>query len=181
MQLSEIEELICNVTVDILGLDETASERVRIAWPTDGAPAWKISDDVIFIRVYPRDDPYGQQKSFTQVVNDDESITQTEGYTNVIAVDWILYGPNSYDDADTIRNGLTHNKILRTNNMHLIFNRPAPVRFPELFNGQWWERSSLTAYFNHLVSREYVIPTIAAAKVVIKTEKGDEDIVNITS
>jgi hypothetical protein len=183
MKLSEIEDLMRKATLELLGLpdDLTTKKRVRISWPAGGAPAWKINEDVAFIRVYEIDDPYNRQKVTTYRNNDAVSVIQNESYTNVIAVDWILYGPNSFDDADTMRNGLTRNETLRNNNMHLIYNRPAPVRSPELFNGQWWERTNLTAYFNLLVSHEYTVPAISAAQVILKTEKGDVEIANITA
>ncbi len=182
MKLTEIEDLIRKATLEILGLPDnsTTKKRIRMSWPTDGAPSWKINEDVAFIRVYEIDDLYNRQKVTVYSENDSESLTQIEAYTRVIAVDWIMYGPNSFDDADTVRNGLTRNETLRNCGMYLVFDRPAPTRIPELFNGQWWERTNLTAYFNLLVSREYIMPTISAAQVILKTEKGDVNIVNTT-
>lgn len=183
MKLTDIEDLIRSATLEILGLPDnsTTKKRIRMSWPTDGAPSWTITEDVAFLRVYEVNDQYNRQKDTTYRSNNDSSLIQTEAYTRIIGVDWIIYGPNSFDDADTIRNGLTSSETLRNNNMHLILDRPSAMRAPELYNGQWWERSNLTAYFNHRVSREYTIPTIEAAQVILKTEKGDVEIGNITS
>lgn len=182
MLLRDLENLIRKATLEVLGLPDNNANasRVRISWPALGAPAWKISEDVIFIRVRTQDDPYNRPKEAKYQNNDTTSLIKTETYTRTIAVNWILYGPNSFDDADTLRNGIGNNQALKDNNLFFVFDRPAPIRSPELFNGQWWERTDYTGYFYEQVSREYTVPAISGVSVTIKTEKGDVNIGDTT-
>jgi hypothetical protein len=183
MLLRSIEDLIRDATYELLGVanNNANKSRVRIAWPTNGAPSWKITDNVIYLRVYPVDEQYNRLKDIKYRPNNETSIIQEESYTRVIAVDWILYGPSSFEDADTIRNEISKIETLTQNNVFLVYSRTAPVRMPELFNGQWWERSSLTMYFYEQVTREHTVPSISGVQVIIKTEKGDENIGDITT
>lgn len=182
MLLRSLEDLIRKATLELLGLpdNKATASRVRIAWPTNGAPDWKINEDVIFIRVYPIDEPYNRLKDIRYQNNDSESLRQTESYTRVIAVSWVFYGPNSFDDADTLRNNLSRNERLRNNKVYVVDDLASPLRLPELYNGRWWERTDFTAYFYEEISRDHVIPVISGAQVIIKTDKGDEEIGNIT-
>lgn len=182
MVLKDIEDIIRKVTLEILGLpdDETTASRVRISWGQIGAPAWGINDNVTFIRVYQADDPYNRPKDIQYQNNDVSCLIRSENYTRVIAVDWIFYGPSGFDDADIIRNGLSKNETLIINNLFFVYDRATPTRTPELFNNQWYERSNFTGRFYEQVSREFTVPVIAGAEVVIKTEEGDVNIGNIT-
>jgi hypothetical protein len=182
MELNNLEDLIRKATLEILGIPDNKANggRVRIAWGQTGAPAWKIADNIAFIRVYQVDGQYNRLKDVQYQNNNITSLKRTESYTRIIAVDWILYGPSGFDDADIIRNGLNKNETLTKNNLFLVYDRPAPTRTPELFNGQWWERSNLTAYFYEQISREYTMPIIAGASVTVKTEGGDIFNGNIT-
>lgn len=182
MVREELENLFRKVTLEMLNLPDNLANasRVRISWGQIGAPAWGIGDNVAFLRVYPSDGPYNRPKDIQYRNNDSASLIRSEHYTNIIAVDWIFYGPSSYDDADVVRNELSNNETLIKNNVFYVFDRRAATRTPELFNGQWWERSNYTGYFYEQVVRESAIPTIAAAPVTIKTEEGDVNIGDIT-
>jgi len=60
LKISELENLFQDLTCSILNLDK--DRQVRISWPTEGAPAWSITDDVLFIRVVPVDNMYNRQR-----------------------------------------------------------------------------------------------------------------------
>lgn len=183
MVLKDIEDVIRKVTLEILGLpnDATTASRVRISWGQTSAPAWGIDDNVTFIRVYQGDDPYNRPKDIQYQNNDETSLIRTEKYTRVIVVDWIFYGPSGFDDADIIRNGLSKNETLIKNNLFFVYDRPAPTRTPELFNNQWYERSNFSGRFYEQINRNYTVPAISGAEVILKTEEGDVNIGNITS
>lgn len=168
----QLENFFQNLTLQMLGLDPTATanqSRVRVEWPTSGAPGWNIDQDVAFIMLNYDDDPITRQVDLTYQQVDDYNTSQTISYTRVLRVNWVCYGPNSFNDADTIRSSLYTGSIigsLKTNNIFLILDLPMPVRAPELFNGQWWDRTSTYARFNELVSKTTsTIPYIQTTNV----------------
>lgn len=182
MILTTLEDKFRQATLEVLGLadDSTTESRVRISWPTSGAPEWLITDNVAFIQVTTADGMYNRQKDVQYQNNNATSLTRKEIYTRIINVTWIMYGPNSFEDIDVLRNGINKNETLITNNLFVVLDRPAPNRMPELFNGQWWERSDLTLQFYEQITRDYTTPTIASANVEVKTEGGTVYNGNIT-
>ena len=161
---TQIEDIFRSITMTILGLPEKDNQnkpinqdKVRVAWSTTGSPAWKITDDIVFIKVSLSDDPIIQQRDviYSPITNTNTS-SRIVTYTKCHLIEWVLYGPCSYDKADLIRNGIFLPQItetLLTNKLALITTVPAPRRAPELFNGQWWERCDLQASFNEEVIR----------------------------
>lgn len=50
--IAEFETLMWSELMDILGHDlKTTPPPVRRSWPTDGAPDWKINDDIVFMQL----------------------------------------------------------------------------------------------------------------------------------
>lgn len=185
LKLKEIEDFFQSITCQIIGLDMTKEEnqsKVRITWPQNGAPSWKINEDVIFLRVTPIDDKVARTLNIIYDTNsvDDDFLTKKTGYTRVHKIDFSLYGPNSYDNADLIRYSLLDPHLLKEklkeNNLAVIPDIPMPVRVPELYNGQWWDRSDFSAMFNEGVIREQQTPFIKSVEIKLATEKKTIDI-----
>jgi len=174
--IGQIEDIFQNLSIRSLGLNPNAKasqKRVRISWPEKGAPAWKRDEDVAFLMVTYADDLITRQVDVSYGAADTENANRTVTYTRVVQVSWVCYGPNSFGDADLIRSSLFLPKItmeLLASNMALITDVPMPVRTPELFNGQWWDRSSFFARFNEKVIRTTQVPYLQSAEV--KTIKG---------
>lgn len=179
LKLKEIEDFFYDITCEMLDLDLTIKSnknKVRIAWPTDGAPSWKIDEDVVFLRITPEDDKMARQLNI--VFNPDEvdkvNLKKQTGYTRVHKISWTLYGPNSYDNADLLRHLIFENDYMikfKNKNLFLITDVPMPTRFPEHFNGQWWERTEFSATFNESVIRESKVPFLTSADIIIKTNR----------
>ncbi|NRS20592.1 hypothetical protein HP398_29675 [Brevibacillus sp. HB1.4B] len=173
LQLSDIENIFWNCTIQNLGLDPTAKEsqkRIRIGYPTEGAPAWKRTDNVGFILVTLADDPIVQQAEISYTKATETTATRSASYTRVIQVSWTFYGPSSFDDADRIRNSL-HLKPETFAPLALVTNVSAPFRLPELFAGQWWERTNFTAQFNEKVVRSTEVNYIQSADIQVIPNK----------
>jgi len=172
----KIEDFFQDLTLRMLNLNPTApasQKRVRTTWPTKGAPAWKITEDVTFLLITFDDDSVTRQMDVAYLNKDANNANRIMSYTRVIRVNWICYGPHSSEDADTIRSSLFLPQIaeqLLKNNMALITDVSMPMRTPELFNGQWWERASLFVRFNEKVVRQSEIPYITSADVRIIKE-----------
>lgn len=174
LTLKQIESLFWNVTTQMLGLDPALpinANKVRIAWPTTGAPAWKIDEDVVFIRMGDADDPINVQRDVTtSQSDDDDNANQATSYTRVLMAQWVCYGPNSFDNAFMIRNNLYKQKyrdLLNINQVFLIPQINSPVRSPELFSGQWWERANVTAKFNELLQFNETVPYLKSVTTTV--------------
>ncbi len=170
----QIEDFFYLLSLLILGLDPLVpynQSRVRIAWPTKGAPTWKITDNVAFLLLNIDDDPVNKQMETTYTELDSNTADSQMSYTRVLRMSWICYGPSSFNDADLLRSQLFTFKItqlLAANNLALITDVPAPISSPELFAGQWWARTSFYARFNELVIRHSDVPYLNSADIQIK-------------
>lgn len=176
LTLKQIEDIFWNLSCTLIGLNPAnpgSADKVRIAWPEDGAPAWRITEDVIFLSVVPVNNPYVLQRDTEYGSGILDVIPEVTAYTRVHLVKWVLYGPNSYDKAEMVRNGLYKSKsVLGKSNLYLLPTMDPPIRTPELFNGRWWQRVNFQAVFNEKVTRNETVPYLKGANIRIKTEEG---------
>jgi len=181
--IKEIENQLQQTVTRMLGYDpKLYQDRVRLSWPTDGQPNWKIGEDICFLRIVPQDDLYNRQRDVSYRDNVTNLIRKDQ-YTRVLSVFFIFYGPNSFDRAEDIRYKVLLPEWkyeLARIKLFALTEIPAPVRIPELFQGRWWERSDLSVQFNQLISRESEVPAIEGAGIVIKQECGKETVINET-
>src|SRR5882762_2068569 len=145
----EIFRLLQPLTCDMLGLaalDPSRDFAVRRAWQQAGAPAWKITENVISIRSTLTANWYDQLRDVVTARNDDTTIVSNIEYTRVWSIRFTGYGPVIFDKIRLIRSALlldwTHD-TLSLSNLYLMTNMDTPVRNPELFEGQWWDRTDL--------------------------------------
>jgi hypothetical protein len=177
LTLKQIEDIFFAETCKMLGLDPTLPEnqgKVRFAWPTDGSPGWSIDEDIVFLRITPIDDKIARPQDILYDTNASDYALKEVAYTRVHKIDWTLYGPSSYDNADLIRYNILSSKYLndfRAYNLFLITDVTMPVRLPELFNGQWWERTDFQASYNELVIRRSQIPYFVNTDIKLITSR----------
>ncbi len=178
LTLEQLEDLFVAVTVQALGINtKTDPDAVRVSWPTGGAPAWKVHEDIAFLRVYEPDSQYNRQREVKITPLDDDNVNQETTYTRVIGVSWIFYGPRSFDRAAALKDKIFHQEIhdlLALSNVYLVPDIPAPHRNPELYNGQWWQRTDLTMQFNEHVARNIAVPVIKSAEITVYADKDGE-------
>ena len=173
MTIKEAENLFKGVTLDMLGGSPPAD--VRISWPTQGAPAFGINQDVIFLRVIEQDGQYNRQKEREYTNIDADTKNQALLYTRILNVTWIFYGPNSFDNAQTVRDKIfyqQHHDTLAKQQVYLITDFQAPRRAPDLFQGDWWERVDLSISFNEQIIRNEIISTVLSAEIGIESDSG---------
>jgi hypothetical protein len=175
----QLENLFWRVTMMMLGFNPDeysdpvippAFTPVRISWPTEGAPAWKIDQDVAFLRVGEEDDEINIIRDTILAAKDDDNANEITAQTRVIRVHWLLYGPNSWNNASRIRRLLyeePYREPLSANQIFLIPQIKAPQRLPELFSGRWWERADVAASFNELIHYDSTVPYLKSAEVVV--------------
>lgn len=183
----QLEDLFWRVTMQMLRFDPAeysnpenppAFMPVRISWPTEGAPAWKIDQDVAFLRVGEQDDEINIIRDTVLMAKDEDSANQATGQTRVIRVHWLLYGPNSWNNACLIRRRLydePYREPLTANQVFLIPRIKTPQRLPELFGGRWWERADVAASFNTLVRYDSTVPYFKSAEITVQSNTNTTD------
>lgn len=186
MTLVQLKEFFKSLIMQILGLDIASKidlSKVRNSWPTNGAPSWKITDDICFLQINNQADDISKQFDTKYTVQSGYDLNENISYTKVHKVDLILYGPNSFENAEIIKNALyTSSKyriLLGQNSMSVVQDVNIPIRSPELFQGQWWERTSFSVNFNEFVT---TTSTIQAIQTVNITNEADamQQVDNIT-
>lgn len=183
--LRELEELFQTLIIDMLSLAsgspldyDAASYYVRVAWPTDGAPAWKNTETICFLRVSEVDDPINRQRE-ERIIEQETSpaslyLDRELSYNVVLNVNIICYGPNSWEWIQTIRDSVfDENPFRYTLSSKKIYPIPdfvAPRRVPEPFQNQYWERVDFDMRFNANIRKTTEIGTIGSVPVVVCIE-----------
>jgi hypothetical protein len=193
LSLDDFNKLFQSLVISALGMTEAAATWktwnagnkhnqeplnpfyfVRISWPTVGAPAWKITEDVCFLKCIEIDDSINKQRDTEFQKIDEATANKQTGYTRVFAISFTLYGPNSYDNSRKIKDSLfgeTNRFALAAKNLFMIPDFKPANRLPELFQGNWWERVDLTINFNNLVLINETVNYIESADVNIEDSK----------
>lgn len=173
LKLNDLNKLFQKATTEMLGYPPSApdsQDKVRLSYPADGQPAWKITEDVVFLKINNEPDPIDKQRDVIYSEKDTDNAIRKVAYTRVHSIRWTLYGPNSFDNAEKIKNALyqpNYKDLFAKNNLFLVLNVENPVRFPELYNGQWWDRTDLEASYNENVVRTTEIPYIKTPAIQI--------------
>ena len=172
LSLKNIEDLFQKLIVSMLGWDVSnpiLKNNVKIAWAT--RPAWNPSDNIVFLKVVESDSMYNKER---EVVNESiespQEFVQKTSYTRQIQVTLTVYGPNSFENMQIIRDSMfyqTFRNVLSKNKIYLIPDIPSPVRAPELYNDQWWERVDMTLKFNELIVRETSVVPVESVDIII--------------
>lgn len=178
LTLAQLKTIFHDVTVDITALDPKRG--VRNTYQREGQPAWQITENVVFVEIRPIDNQYDKLRDITwgeqAPVTGQEIVSDySTSYTRVMQVDWICYGPDSFDLADKIRFGILSQASLATladSEIAPLTEIPAPRRAPEVYDGRWWERSDVRAYFNVLTTRTETVPYLDSANIELHTEQG---------
>lgn len=176
----QISSLFQQLTAQMLGLNpqgpsDPAYAKVILDWPTNGQPAWSIHQDICAVGCVPVDDPYDKTRDFLVQPFDALNVEQAVGYTRCWKVAWTFYGPNSFDDARIVKDFLlldwAHDQLAQSN-LYLVTDTTAPRRVPELFQGQWWERTDLEMRFYEEVISSISVGMIQSIPADITTPGG---------
>ena len=176
-----LSALLQTLTCQMLGLNPTSNTdpayaKVRLGWPTQGQPAWAITDDVCFLRVTEEDDPYNQIRDRKFLALSPTSFQTIDTYTRAWRVNWACYGPTGFDNARLLKSALlgwdfAHDSLAGAN-LYLVPALPATTRAPELFQGQWWERADFSARLYELVTETVNVDSISTAEVLLYNATG---------
>jgi hypothetical protein len=145
--------------------DPIANTKVRQSWQTQGAPAFTINDDVVFVRCTEGDSEYNTIRDQTI----DETGTQTRVYSRMWNIFFRARGPNSFDQIRLIKSMLLQDfphDTLATINLYLVPATSTPVRAPELFEGQWWEQVDYSADFFEQVTETATVTIVNKLEII---------------
>ena len=169
-----------NLTMQCLGIipgtpGAGSYSPVRIDWPTPGQPAWAIADDIAFLRAVEIPDEYNTAHEVQPLTTDTPTYPETTIYTRVWQLDFIFYGPNSFDRARQVKDCLFQDFLrdtLALSNIYLDREIGTPRRTPELFQNQWWERSGFSARMNEQVNDTLTKQTIQSVEIITQIPSG---------
>ena len=190
--LDQLNKIFQQMLLDMLGYvktgspadyDPTAFYFVRVSWPTEGAPAWKITEDIVFIRVVEEDHAINREREVENTRVDDLLLNEKTSYTRVVSLAMVFYGPNSFEHAQTVRDGVFDDRYRLPLAKEKIFPIPdivAPRRIPEAFQAQYWERTDLELRFNEKISKNRDISTIGSAEIVVYDHSGEIADITVT-
>lgn len=175
--VEQIEDMFREIVLTILNMNVDSNHgRVRFPWGSDlsagvdSAPGSNRKVDVCYIYELPCDDAYNRQRDIRYVDLGGCDLTARDEHTDVHSILFVNYGPNAYDCARNIRDGLFRDdirRILKQNHFAMVTDVPSIRRAPELKNGEWWNRVDFNAIFNEFIRRESVMPIIEEIKVNI--------------
>lgn len=154
----------------ILGYSlDTTPPPVRQTWQMYGAPDFKITDNVIFLQLMYEsgNDVARPLHSFTE--NYGDNIKETKTQTRVLRLRLIAYGNNGAENIYKIRTAIYGGiKTLRQNGVYVIPSDDEPRYAPELFAGQWWERTEFDFLFNQYAEYVNTVTTIEHVPITVK-------------
>ena len=167
-------DLIQKMAASFTGLDSNSG--VRISWPQDGAPAWSIGTDQVFLKAYFDPDQITQQRDtkYGDDVGDGVNQQVTTTYVRVHAVDFDVYGPHAEENAEKLHNGFLDDTstTLPEANVALVLDPYSTVWEPENFEGQWWPVGHLRLRYNEDVKLYTQIPWLASTQIIVETDQG---------
>jgi hypothetical protein len=165
LTLNELGDLFYDLTIAMIG----AEADVRRTWSTYGAPAFEVTENVTFYKIYDVESTMTKLREDEYLVSGSPDTWYLEtSYTRTLEVKWIFYGPDSWDRARMVRDGLyfqENRNILSLRNIYVVPQFDPAKRVPELFQGLWYERMDLTVQFNELVTISREIPYIESVEI----------------
>jgi hypothetical protein len=168
----------------MIGLPKPDYSKVRIDWPVQGQPFQNNTVDGCYIRCVTQDELYTRVRDLTLTqAASNLPLVENWSYTRCWRVHWTFYGPNSSDRARLVHSALFmdyFNEQLANNNLYPITDFTMPVRFPEQFNAQWWERADFYADMYESVT-ETIQPGIATSvEIVVQDSVGVRADITVT-
>ena len=174
LTLMQVEDVFQSLTVSMIAGSPAAD--VRIAWPTDGAPSFAVTDDVAFLKLTEIESPITVQREEEFIQSGSpETDSMQMSYTRTWQVNWVFYGPASWDNSTTVRNKLFHQEnhdTLALSNLYMVPDFTPATRFPELWQTMWYERVDLKILFNEKVDINREEHHLESAGIIVQDYSG---------
>lgn len=176
LEIDDLNTIFQGITKTMTGIP---GKNVRISYQPNSQPAWEIDQNVLGLYVEEVDNDYNKQRDNLSFGEDEITIIK---YTRVFQVSWVIYGPDSYTNADNIRFNILQESIrsvLAQSEIYPITNIKAPGRAPYLYNGRWWSRADVQVLFNVTTTRTLDQSYLTGAVVKIDDAGGTARIIEI--
>ncbi len=170
--IAELEAIFWAELMDILGHDTSVTPPpVRRSWPTDGAPDWRITDNVVFMQLSEAGDAYMQDVD-SVLEEAGRDLVLRRASTRTLQLKLIAYGPACYESLLDVRMALVGGRPkLRKQKIYPVGGADSVQYVPELFQGRWWKRADLSMTFNCLMVFSTSVNAIEQVDVTIKANE----------
>lgn len=171
---NDVNVAIQAMTLNVLNLnpatDAKAYSKVRIGWIAQ--PTFGRDEDICTIRVTESDGGWTVRDRKVDV-NDGSTVKLVDTYVRVWSAAYSFYGPTGFDNARLLKSAVrmdwNHDQLAEAG-LYLVSEVKPTTRAPELFEGQWWDRSDCVLTFNELVTETITAASIASAEVLLYSQ-----------
>ena len=175
--IRELEDIFREMLRLILRFDVDDPDRVWFSWNRKGESVPVIKGgNACYVALTPIDDNYNRLRDIRHVDEGIRDMVTYDEHTDVYEVHFVNYGPEAYESARAIRDGLFTDRVrrhLRLHDIALITDVPAIIRLPELHGADWANRADLKARFNVFVRLVDEMLTYERVRAEIVTEDGN--------
>lgn len=171
---TNLENAFITAVAKITGLDPNKGQ-IRVAYAEEPAPSWKHTDDVIAFYIEPLAEEYAEDY-YETTVEDNDKLTRTTTFTDVVKINVSCYGPNSRIYAKKIQVYIQKNdyrRALAQIGAYPVLKSPSPKYIPYEYNKQWWQRTDLELTFNVKTNFTDTTNFIKSVNISVITDKGD--------
>ena len=170
--IAEFEFLLWSELMDILGHDlKKMPPPVRRSWPIDGAPDWKIDDDIVFMQVTEAAEDI-MQPIDERWLNVGRDFLRESAMTRTMQLRLNAYGPACYESLLKVRLEIMRGRAhLQKQKIYIIPGTDSVHYAPELFQGRWWKRADLTLFFNVLIVIDAPVNAIESVDITVKANE----------
>lgn len=179
VSFKQLKDLLIDATIQITGLDY---QYVLNAYQPNSAPFNEQAVNAAYLYLSQIDSNTDKATYTALTPSTPQAGIATQFYTRIIQCKWTLYGPDSFDLVDAIRNAMMTDAVrepLAVQGVFPMVGISAPTHMPELINNQWWDRSDLnvrfSVYTEHSADQSY----FGSASVGIQESGGDSELIII--
>lgn len=176
--IADLRALFWQMSANILTeLVSDPDKFIRRSFPTEGAPDWKITDDIVFLNISLRDDQYGRQWD-SVYRTENGTVFRNMKRTRIWDLDAKCYGPKAFNLATALHDGVfsqAAKDLINPQGVFLVPYMDRCIQANEIFAGRWWERWDVRLTFNEEYEITENVGHIDEVPISISNMKGREN------
>ena len=169
-----VVQILQPIVCSLLGINPPNYYLVRVEWPETGQPAWKVNEDIAFLRCVDDNADYSQRRDQQKIVVNGVTMEEIT-YVTAWRAFFDFYGPNCYLRASNLITGMMlqiGRNALETAGLYINPQIPRPQYLKEPRNGKWWPRASFSVLFTYLVTNRVAVETALSGEVLVYDSEG---------